>query len=572
MDINYNIEDTGKLMTSSRRGNRSRRAILLAIAGVLIIAIALVGFKLIQDKRYNDRIELAEKAFATGDYETAETEYLAAMQINKNKPKAREGLAYTYAVEGKTDEAVEMYDNLYKDTDDPKYEQAREDVINGRLPSDPDLVPAQGLWRSAEVADIPYFDNVFDFLFNFYIDAGWEFEEGRAFDCNSEDSISVLTLPMTGMGCYETYGIAIEDGREYDWDEYYGPWGEFYEGVDPLGWNAEDEDLWVEFYGGYERYKEEDIEWIMKTIFNLSDGSIERMLQEGESDRQVYKQNGYYYCVWGWPTGTPGEGDAIEINKVYTDGVKYCICYDAGMSAYYDPYGYDYDYYDDHYEESMHYVNRYEDYVTMYALYEIKVIDGKHYISLYYNGPEMPAEVSEGLAATYSGGQDSGVIFSEISDLTFVLAIGAGGWETDLYVNDDGSFTGNFHDSDMGVTGSSYPNGTVYYSNFSGKFTNPRKISDYEYRFDVQDVKTEDKVDSVHIDDGVRYIAKEPYGVTEGNEVTLYLPGTKIEDLPEGYLNWLWGRGMDESEYDPVLTFYGLYNAQEDLGFVGYSN
>ena len=44
----------------------------------------------------------------------------------------------------------------------------------------------------------------------------------------------------------------------------------------------------------------------------------------------------------------------------------------------------------------------------------------------------------------------------------FLFTSGAGGWSTQLSLNRDGSFTGEFHDSEMGDRTEEYPNGSVY--------------------------------------------------------------------------------------------------------------
>lgn len=54
--------------------------------------------------------------------------------------------------------------------------------------------------------------------------------------------------------------------------------------------------------------------------------------------------------------------------------------------------------------------------------------------------------------------------------LTFVFSSGAGGWFTELELQPDGSFTGSYHDSEMGEFAEDYPNGTVYVCEFSGRF------------------------------------------------------------------------------------------------------
>ena len=61
------------------------------------------------------------------------------------------------------------------------------------------------------------------------------------------------------------------------------------------------------------------------------------------------------------------------------------------------------------------------------------------------------------------------------SDLTvqlegqrFEFSSGVGGWGTELIMGKDGSFTGSYHDSEMGETGEEYPDGSVYGCTFHG--------------------------------------------------------------------------------------------------------
>lgn len=139
-DIN-DIEDTGALLTKSSGRIRLRKYLLIILAMAAIAVIVLIGTKLIGMKKYNDRIAIAEKAFGESDYELAETEYSAAVSMNKRNPKAREGLAYVYALEKKVNESIKIYDELYNETKDERYKDASKEVSEGRLPSDPELIP-----------------------------------------------------------------------------------------------------------------------------------------------------------------------------------------------------------------------------------------------------------------------------------------------------------------------------------------------------------------------------------------------------------------------------------------------
>jgi len=63
--------------------------------------------------------------------------------------------------------------------------------------------------------------------------------------------------------------------------------------------------------------------------------------------------------------------------------------------------------------------------------------------------------------------------FEEVADREFYFSSGAGGWYTVLHIHGDGSFDGHYQDMDMGDSGSEYPEGTLYSSDFSGRFTEP---------------------------------------------------------------------------------------------------
>ena len=52
--------------------------------------------------------------------------------------------------------------------------------------------------------------------------------------------------------------------------------------------------------------------------------------------------------------------------------------------------------------------------------------------------------------------------------IDFMFASGTGGWSTVITVNRDGSFYGDFRDSEMGDRGEGYSQGTVYQCAFSG--------------------------------------------------------------------------------------------------------
>ncbi|MBQ3403896.1 MAG: hypothetical protein IJG63_00555, partial [Oscillospiraceae bacterium] len=161
----------------------------------------------------------------------------------------------------------------------------------------------------------------------------------------------------------------------------------------------------------------------------------------------------------------------------------------------------------------------------------------------------------------------SAELFSQLAGKEFYFSSGAGGWSTDVQIKDDGSFSGSFHDSDMGDTGEGYPNGTMYVCSFSGRFSDVVKLSDSEYSMQLRSITTEKAKDESWIEDGVRYIASDPYGFDNGKEFRVYMPGSKTADLPEEFIQWVampraWGSNIPET-----LPMTGIYNVAGQMGF-----
>jgi len=157
----------------------------------------------------------------------------------------------------------------------------------------------------------------------------------------------------------------------------------------------------------------------------------------------------------------------------------------------------------------------------------------------------------------------SGLALPELPE--FYFASGAGGWGTGLSIYTDGSFTGNYHDSEMGSTGPGYPYGTVYICEFSGRLTDLRQVDDYTWSMRVETLNTLYEKDSMWLEDGIKYVADDPYGMPEaGGELRLYLPGHPTDSFSEELLFWM--RSGSEPA-DGRLTSFALHNVDEDLAF-----
>lgn len=185
---------------------------------------------------------------------------------------------------------------------------------------------------------------------------------------------------------------------------------------------------------------------------------------------------------------------------------------------------------------------------------------------------EKAEEVSEDAAAEESSDESAeapeeeeiGFTWADVADQEFLFASGAGAWGTVMTIREDGSFEGNYHDSDMGDTGDGYPNGTAYYCDFNGKFSAPVKENDYTYRFELEDIRYADEPGLESITDEILYKYTEAYGLSEGRAFCVYLPGAPVDELPEDFLSWVFYSDMDQT-----LPIYGIYNIDAKYGFSG---
>lgn len=157
------------------------------------------------------------------------------------------------------------------------------------------------------------------------------------------------------------------------------------------------------------------------------------------------------------------------------------------------------------------------------------------------------------------------ISFSSIpSEYTFTS--GAGAWGTGLEIATDGSFEGNYHDSNMGEDGEGYPNGTVYYCNFSGKFSEPEPVNEYTYKVTLESFNVADQAGLEYIENGIKYIASEPYGFDGPNEYYIYLPGIPSSMMPQNAFDWVSRLyGSDFGSYE----VYVICSANGELPFVG---
>lgn len=122
----------------------------------------------------------------------------------------------------------------------------------------------------------------------------------------------------------------------------------------------------------------------------------------------------------------------------------------------------------------------------------------------------------------------------------------------------DGSFTGDYGDSDMD---------TRYECKFEGRFTDIQQISDYCWAMKLGDVTIEKEEGTTWTENGIHYIAAGPHGVSGGTDFLLYAPGTPVDLIPAECRNWWpdaysWRNG----EID-IMNGWGLCNLNEGTAF-----
>lgn len=155
--------------------------------------------------------------------------------------------------------------------------------------------------------------------------------------------------------------------------------------------------------------------------------------------------------------------------------------------------------------------------------------------------------------------------FSDLAKLQFGFSSGAGAWSEEFTIEKDGYFTGLFNDSDMGVTGEGYEDGTRYSSSYSGYFTDLVKINEYTYQMKLADISYDEPVGTEEISDNVRYIYTDSYCLGGTDTFTIYLPQTPINELSEEICMWLMVDKQDEGKLNMIAIAdetngYGIYS------------
>ncbi len=164
-------------------------------------------------------------------------------------------------------------------------------------------------------------------------------------------------------------------------------------------------------------------------------------------------------------------------------------------------------------------------------------------------------------------------LLEQIAGKTFYFESGVGGWDTEFTVDKDGNIKGRFHDSDMGLTGEGYPNGTLLESVFTAKLTDVKVLANGVYEATIRDQSIANKQGTEEIIDGTLHVYTLPYGIeTEACPTfVFYAPGRAIAGLPEEALSWL-HMNMSVPETAETLPCWVAYdnNSKDNATFYAH--
>lgn len=160
--------------------------------------------------------------------------------------------------------------------------------------------------------------------------------------------------------------------------------------------------------------------------------------------------------------------------------------------------------------------------------------------------------------------------FARLEGIEWSFSSGVGGWSTDMRILPDGSFSGEYHDSEMGELADEYPNGTLYLCSFTGHMTMTGQLDENTWTIRVDDLKVDEGQPQESIEDGFRFVFAEPYGLSAGDEMRLYQPGTPTDGFTEDMR--MWAHLLGDEGNAAALDFWFLYSDKNESGFVGYPN
>ena len=172
------------------------------------------------------------------------------------------------------------------------------------------------------------------------------------------------------------------------------------------------------------------------------------------------------------------------------------------------------------------------------------------------------------LSAACGLAESGETLLDTMSGQEWVFSSGVGAWSTELRIRPDGTFSGEYHDSEMGETGEGFPEGTIYGCTFTGRLSVAGQADETTWKIRVDSLSLDEGQVPEAVEDGVRYVTSDPYGLSAGDEMLLYRPGTPISLLSEDQL--FWAHVLEQETPPEALETWLLTSQRNESGFVGF--
>ena len=154
----------------------------------------------------------------------------------------------------------------------------------------------------------------------------------------------------------------------------------------------------------------------------------------------------------------------------------------------------------------------------------------------------------------------------ELEGKLFTFTSGAGAWSTTLAFDADGSFGGMFSDGELGDTGEGYEDGSIYGCSFSGTVALVGMTDEHTAQLKVTSLTLDEGQVPEAIEDGVRYVTTDPYGIAEGDDLEFFREGRTTSDLDEELVYWL--HLNMEGTMAETLPYDAIRDVTQETGFV----
>lgn len=152
----------------------------------------------------------------------------------------------------------------------------------------------------------------------------------------------------------------------------------------------------------------------------------------------------------------------------------------------------------------------------------------------------------------------------------YMLSSGAGAWADVLTINQDGSYEGDYHDSNMGGASDpdKYPNGQRYVANYSGRLSKAKKNDDGTITMSIT-YKLHGTAGEVRDIDGTETETTDSQ-LKDYSEITIYPAGYNIADFSDDIQSWApWD---NDEKYMSRQTQYPVIVASNENGDLAYFN